>query len=1051
MCGAVAEDRSLYVLYALLHDVGKPLLRAWIRHSSGLDHLNQNTSDKLKELVERCGGSSADHQCLSDQLYKRLVGFSPSSRLQGELNEILLDSDPLAAAERGFSVDSYGSLAETINKVSKCLESRFKNEGSYTHYSVPMLSATWMLEIAGYEKHLLPKSCGGTHFDGREAFSKVREVLGGVLEEITRGNYEAACESLYRFISQLKGHKLWLAPKVLKPELLMDLRARSYEEAAREMSYGEIAEYLLRDFDFIANTYKDLIGVNGAPLGSIETFGELLKYQLLTTPSAVFASLLPDIDLYSHSKLTATYAAAVTALNGSTGRFRLFVIDANGIQQFISAPTKAKAASRVLRGRSLLVELALDSLSRYALKLFGNLPDLNVIVSEGGTLDILIPDVEDAERRKKTFDEVSRALSREEFSYRLTFTSALSMPYDKSKLNYLKLMTAREQGEGAFDEVLESLSENLALEKARTKASFAGARFEPHEVAFDAVTGESAKFGSKYSIVVGHDNKEYVDRIGGAGKFDAGDFISPATHFSLVAGTSSRNLAMVISVYTYKKGDEGIPLPCRECIDKLIRRLRDRAGSQAPGSGSAATQLYLEYSAQPVPVRLGFIPLESAGALHILVDPLKPFSPFEDDISSSKGFIEAFLSLFKDSLARSLEELRKDPEVPPDSEFTIRFKVVNAAASLIDMLSKELAREIVSSLGRLSDVGFGTVFASSYHPYQEVEGGERVKLMSLDEYDMIALIKADIDYLGEAVRLISFWPSKLVSLSDTLNAGIAGKTYLKSLREFFELKKKGYNLDVIPLYAGGDDLVIYGSWAHVLAFFSDLYKSLRDLLSPLSLTASAVLGKSDAPILDIYREATAGLREAKNSARKSIYLFDRQPRQVRICGDGKETATVITVPFTEEYPWNIDSSTASWNLELFGELVKRRSLDELGEYLRDIDILSRLASLIVEHPITREGGAEASIKLDELVRLELGYAYIWERRGNELRKMLEIITSIKKGAMLLTYPDDTFGSEAKLHEALRVLEASKPLLDLIAIAVRKKDTLEHAPIREVKG
>ncbi len=237
-----------------------------------------------------------------------------------------------------------------------------------------------------------------------------------------------------------------------------------------------------------------------------------------------------------------------------------------------------------------------------------------------------------------------------------------------------------------------------------------------------------------------------------------------------------------------------------------------------------------------------------------------------------------------------------------------------------------------------------------------------------------------------------------------------------------------------------------------ISFLSSVYESLTNLLTPLSLSASIVIGKGDDPLLDLYQAATEGLRIAKKSARRSVFLLSKQTRRVRVCKDGSELTVVDTIPFKNEYPWSLDPNTASWSLELYSKIVEHDGLnnvDKLAGYLREIDILSRLANLISEYSVKDYMNVkDLTLKnLKELIKLELGYAYVWVRRGDKLTELIKAINEITNiNAKLLKYPDEIVGDQRKFEEALRILEASKPLLDLIALTIRKKDTLKHASI-----
>jgi hypothetical protein len=131
----------------------------------------------------------------------------------------------------------------------------------------------------------------------------------------------------------------------------------------------------------------------------------------------------------------------------------------------------------------------------------------------------------------------------------------------------------------------------------------------------------------------------------------------------------------------------------------------------------------------------------------------------------------------------------------------------------------ELSKAVSKLIRRGADVVFSFTLLGLYHPAKYVaregSGISDVKLVDLDEFGIIAVAKMDADMFGEVRALYSMSPSRLVTLSDLVNTVIAGKAYLKAVKIAKNLVVDGErrNLDVIPLYAGGDDITLYGKWS----------------------------------------------------------------------------------------------------------------------------------------------------------------------------------------------------------------------------------------------
>jgi hypothetical protein len=77
-----------------------------------------------------------------------------------------------------------------------------------------------------------------------------------------------------------------------------------------------------------------------------------------------------------------------------------------------------------------------------------------------------------------------------------------------------------------------------------------------------------------------------------------------------------------------------------------------------------------------------------------------------------------------------------------------------------------------------------------------------------------------------------------------------------------------------------------------------------------------------------------------------------------------------------------------------------------------------------------------------LVPLELEYAYMWARRGDALRNIVNALSNICGGAKIYAWPDDVVGSIQNFHTAFRMLLAAKPILDHVLLSLRKIEQKE---------
>jgi hypothetical protein len=326
----------------------------------------------------------------------------------------------------------------------------------------------------------------------------------------------------------------------------------------------------------------------------------------------------------------------------------------------------------------------------------------------------------------------------------------------------------------------------------------------------------------------------------------------------------------------------------------------------------------------------------------------------------------------------------------------------------------------------------------------------------------------DADMFGEVRALYSMSPSRLVTLSDLVNTVIAGKAYLKAVKIAKNLIVDGErrNLDVIPLYAGGDDITLYGKWSHVVYYVNELSRDIRRTLPPLSLSIGISIGDAKEPLLLLYRYAIHLLDEYAKSVRASCIigaphtvLYPSKPQP-----SGQE-ALYYVMPLekpSKYYRW-VEDPIAFWNLNVLagvlGVLIgveKREGLKEgLEKFKRELYILASIAHEYEEaldlYKLVKAGRARIEEFRARVLPIEILYAYTWSRRSDDLREVKELFEKIAESkSMLLQYPEEIVEGRS-VEEALRLLLAAKPVLDLIILALRRyEDSVKPSKLIEVE-
>ena len=200
-----------------------------------------------------------------------------------------------------------------------------------------------------------------------------------------------------------------------------------------EKSYRELHEKFNEDLEkFKAWVKKVEENSNGKLFNqNLEAFKFLLLRYLWAVPSNTYSdpkygSSIPDIPLADHLFTSAAIATALKAYHEVEGydslseenkenrenleKFILLSVDFSGIQNFIFQKSKEtkKWASKILRARSFMVSLALESVIRKFIEAFGVNSSV-VFLNAGGKALLFLPKYSDAEER---IEEVRREIKR---------------------------------------------------------------------------------------------------------------------------------------------------------------------------------------------------------------------------------------------------------------------------------------------------------------------------------------------------------------------------------------------------------------------------------------------------------------------------------------------------------------------------------------------------------------------------------------------------------------------------------------------------------------
>ena len=1013
------EKEYALVLAALFHDVGKAFLR--LHHGKGFDkvvELFDGVFEGKGELFTKCLESMGDIRHLRHEDYSICVMrlfklyLDKNTLLYGLLDQaesllyelkrggaksILADiigyADFVTASERSVSEEK--EVYEPLSRIHELV-----------HSEAPFASPLWLYYL--YRKG--------------EYFNKFIEYL----EEYAERKDEKILERVRKLFLEagvlgLSSKPFYIEPRVIKwsemkqwkinypkdkkeVEINVPYSFKPLEEAKGKVDYEEVVREFLKSSRRLLDLVKE--GVMSVK-GFVETMLAVMKRVFLFVPAGVYGSILPDTSLYAHTKAVTAIAHASKAAHG----FRLLVVDINGIQEFIRTIAQHKAASRVLRGKSLLVELLQRAIASYILDVFG-LTWANVIGYEGGVITIIIPaDISIAELERLAARIEEKVLR--EFHGEIGVTIAWSPVIDKPIT--LKQVFALAKGEisglgnGTYARGLVELHKRLLERRYRKRYYYKNYNNEAslksrQEYFFDRLT-HTPVFKDEY-ISVNVDpvyfNEELAPEaftISGVESYYSprrDNVVSHLTHKALVAGATSRNLVAIIHLKAKEDSYNSV-------LGGLVDALNNITGK------SGGHRRYWRITDSNL--RIGIIDFKEFNQVFILVasEARNTGNPWGTVYSFAHTLAGTPLS--KDILG-NLDE--------------VKIVFVNALDKITEWSGIEY--EALRSLGGPGILSLDYWFTNTMHPSSVEEGIAR--LMELDGLvegassklgviGLLAVGKMDGDRLGEIVRMLSASPSRFITVSELLQFYFGGLSYAlleEKVGKIWQVEKGElrYGDAIVVLFGGGDDIAVYGHWLPLIEYLLLLRRGMDQVLYPLTASAGVAADYYKVPIAMLYSDALRLLEVAKSEGRNRITLFDDSLPHIEEYDE--HTFTVKSVKYSTSY---------DKILETIAEASRAKNTLQVGDVYTLYQIAVKISDLLRRQQASKTPQPESYNEI-ALNAIRLQYDYYRVMRN---KKSLEEINTIREIM-------ERLGENKPIHA---ILETNKklPILSLITRTLRK--------------
>ena len=1000
--GRVAEG----ALYALLHDVGKPLVRLCWRIINGLELPGQpidsiaemvaiNARDSwelgqpgevdledfkrfvrelLESIVEAPRGAITrcyDHERVIEPLLKRI-----GVRLESGIAEIVKNADMHSAAERrdvdlpGIPMSHYDTPLLNPFKLANYL-------GVNTHARVELkLARNYPQQV---QVLLTSREDKCVIFPGSACYQNVKRRLR-----------ELSSNDLQRLLHEEAWHPV--KPLRWRNWTIDHYRAYNFNEARRRISYLEtIASLLSGLYQVVSGTIRgglDLLGV-------VETLLGILRRSLLYVPSAVYRSqfkvAVPELSLYAHSKATAAVAQATLHPEGDGESYRILVVDLKGIQKYIQAHRTVSAAVRAFRGRSLVVELAQRAVARWILRKLG-LTWASILTYEGGRISIVIPCI--GEDSLEALAREVEGIVEDEFMGLLgatvAWTDCIRVPHSPQQLYDLDV-----EHEGTLAGQLYRLNRKLQ-ERRFVIIDFTGEVLNPQYLKTDPLLDRQVHTSNWVNLderdlnilrrIAGDDGAEAIIGEGGA---------SLDTLRSLVSGAAAVNLALIIEFYTKSS----------EATLRIVREVSRALGLWVVARERLAFGV-VQVGGQRV--KVGVIPFPRLEAVYLLVSIDSPSVEADDLLRSSLTISKAML--------RQLSAILQGKVNGVDRVVVTLINLPEAFTNLIHEAGG-LARGINAGLS------LDWMPLNTFYPAEEQDGSIIYK--SLDEAvksGILAAASMDGDNMGNMMFFMAAGTSRFTTASELL--------YNTFGFHAARLLSQAGPDNVYVAYSGGDDAVMFGDFHGIIRWVIELASLYTSLLPGATISAAIVTGDVKEPLFLLFSDAKDSLESAKSTPLITVKAPDfREPIKwdggiVNVYGAFEE----VVIPVTGACHRTIEINGVPYH----GPGGLSSALRLSSSILRDTTRRSWARRMLQAVKPLIEYSMGSGMKPEAAAAL-IQYSYLNERSKDEMgeRILSMILSNTLDNVVDLNYPG---GSDIE-YERVKLMLAIKLAANSINLAV----------------
>ncbi|NQU02985.1 MAG: type III-A CRISPR-associated protein Cas10/Csm1 [Syntrophaceae bacterium] len=597
-----------------------------------------------------------------------------------------------------------------------------------------------------------------------------------------------------------------ISPKNIFPDLQKDIRPNDNESA--------IAEYK-RHFEQFIYALEHLLHKNENLELWFEHFGSLMMVFTSAIPAARAGTVIPDVSLYDHSKITAALAVALylyhrdrddmtvdSIKDYDVKKFLLISGDFYGIQNFIFSESgeAGKNRAKILRGRSFAVslfsELAADMLCRSI-----GIPSSSILLNAAGKFTLIAPNTKAAQEAVMEVEtRVNGWLMEISFGENaIGMTTLEASPEDFVQRKFCKLWDALNENTdrkkyqkvnldkygGAVTTYLNSFNNDLQ----HPLCPFCGKRPSCSELEYSDLSGDAQ---SICEICYDH-------------IFLGKNLVNPRST-KKNSNTDEKRIAVAISDADIK----GKKL-LKPVFDEYQVFFPDGKMNEMARSGQLLK--YWDVSINP----------EGIVAKDVTVKFINGYVPVyrKEDFSDDRIFA-----------GKKSEKKKED---------------------LVDQMSADIVKT------------FGHIANKALNPKEN--GG-------YCGIEALSILKADIDQLGIlmscGLKPQQFTLSRLAAMSRQLDFFFT--VYLPHL-----LKTDSRFHDVYTVFAGGDDLFLIGPWNRIIDLVGEIRKSFADYVcknSEIHFSAGISLHKPHTPLDKLADAAEAALERSKSAdGKNSITLF----------------------------------------------------------------------------------------------------------------------------------------------------------------------------------